>query len=62
MTTAHDDEQLLDGISAALAARDMPAAAALIRRLAVQAPDKAQAILDATVNGTLTVTVTVADR
>ena len=40
------DKQLLDGIERALHARDMDAAAALIRRLATQNPRAAQAILD----------------
>jgi hypothetical protein len=57
----YTDEQLLDGIERAVQARDMDAAAALIRRLAVQAPAKAQAILDAVVNGTVTVTVSLRD-
>lgn len=52
----YSDEQLLDGIDRALQARDMEAVAALLRVLAVQAPEQAQAILDA-VNGTVTVTV-----
>ncbi|NUS59172.1 MAG: hypothetical protein HOV66_30590 [Streptomycetaceae bacterium] len=45
--SAYTDEQLLDGIHAALDERDMAAAAGLIRLLAVQNPGAAQAILDA---------------
>lgn len=51
------DDQILDAIAAAVGAQDMPAAAGLIRMLAVQAPDKAQQIYDAVVHGTVTVTV-----
>jgi hypothetical protein len=45
--SAWTDEQLLDGIHAALDERDMAAAAGLIRLLAVQNPAAAQEILDA---------------
>lgn len=45
--TEHERDQLLDGIRAALAAGVMPAAAALIGRLAVHYPGDAQAIVDA---------------
>lgn len=50
------EEELLEGIGRALKARDMEAAAGLTRRLAVIAPDKAQAILDA-VHGRVTITL-----
>ncbi len=42
----YTDEELLGGIQRALQARDMDAAAGLIRRLAVQNPRAAQTILD----------------
>jgi hypothetical protein len=43
---AYTTEQLLDGVHRALEARDMEAVAALLRRLAVQSPHDAQAVLD----------------
>jgi hypothetical protein len=39
-------DQLLDAIAAALKAGDMPAAADLLRALAVQSPEDAQAVVD----------------
>lgn len=42
----YTDTEILEGISRALTARDMPAVAALTRRLAIQAPNKAQLIVD----------------
>lgn len=47
VVTRYTDEQLLAAIHLALRARDMRAVAAGIRVLAVQAPEAAQAILDA---------------
>lgn len=55
--SGYTDDQILEAISAALAAHDMPAAAGLIRLLAIQAPDKAQAIYDAVVKGEVTIKV-----
>lgn len=51
------DEQILGAISRAIEAHDMPAVAALLRVLAVQAPDKAQQIYDVVVNRKLTIEV-----
>lgn len=48
---AFTDEQILGAIHEALTARDMPAVADLITRLAVQAPRKAQLILDTVTTG-----------
>lgn len=52
----YSDDELLDGIGRALRARDLEAVAALLRVLAVQAPAKAQAVLDAA-HGRITVEV-----
>lgn len=46
MADSHTTEQLLDGIRGAVEARDFDAVAALLRRLAVQDPHVAQAVLD----------------
>lgn len=42
----HTAEELLDGIVAALQARDLPAVAALLRLLAVVDPHEAQVVRD----------------
>lgn len=55
--TAFTDEQILEGISRAITAGDMPAVANLTCMLAVQAPDKAQAIYDAVVHRKVTITL-----
>ena len=46
MTTDYTPAQIMGAISAALRADDMPAAASLVRLLAVKDPDSAQMILD----------------
>jgi hypothetical protein len=55
--TAFTDDEILTGMSKAIEAHDMPAVVSLLRVLAVQAPDKAQQIYDAVVNGKITIEI-----
>lgn len=52
--STYSDDQILEGISRALVARDMPGVVNLLRMLAVQAPGLARQIVDAA-GGKLTV-------
>lgn len=56
-TSDFTDDQILEAVSRAIKAHDMPAVASLIRALALQAPDKAQAIYDAVVHRKVTIEV-----
>jgi hypothetical protein len=57
VSEAFTDDELLDGISRAIAARDFPSVVPLLRMLALQAPGKAQQIYDAVVNRKITIEV-----
>lgn len=55
--SAFTDDELLTGISKAIAAHDWPAVVSMLHLLAVQAPDKAQAIYDAVVHRKVTIEI-----
>jgi hypothetical protein len=60
-TTKYTDDQICDAIALAIKEGDLSAAASLIRLLAVQAPQKAQDILDAVTNRELVIRIPMDD-